>query len=315
MKKHFYYWLCGLIGVLGAFVLFFPNQTVAQTPPLEIKIATGNEVGTYYAIGEDLEELGKQNNLDIDIIPTRGSLQNIHNVSQYESVPLGITQSDILAFLNIFGNDDEAIQQGAKAMSIVSPLYQEEVHLIARREINSIQELDGKRVSVGEPESGTSLTAVTLLYDFGVNPGDVLSLESKQGINALRDGRIDALFYVIGAPARVLEEEISTADNLHLLPLNSPTQSQIQSFSILYEPVTLPANTYSWQPEPVETLAVESVLFTMAGQDCEKVTPVAQMIKDNLSWLQENGEAVWQKVTLEESPLLAGERRSSCAVL
>lgn len=314
MKKPFFYWLYGLVGVLGAFVFFLSSQTIAQTPPLKINIVTGNEVGAYYAIGKDLEELGRQNNLDITAIPTRGALENTYNVFQYESIPLGITQSDLLAFLTIFGNSDELIRQRAEAIRMVAPLYQEEVHLIANRDISSIEALEGKKVSIGESGSGTSMTAATLLYDLGINPEQILTFEAKRGLDAVRDGEIDALFYVIGAPASVLNEEISSADNLHLLPIKLPVKPEDKFFNSLYEPMTLPANTYRWQLEPVETIAVESLLFTIAEQDCQVVTPVAQIIKDNLAWLQENGEAVWQGVTLEPTPLLRGQRRSRCAV-
>jgi len=315
MRKPFFYWLYGLVGVLGAFVFFLSSQTIAQTPPLKINIVTGNEVGEYYAIGKDLEELGRQNNLNINAIPTRGALENTHDVFQYESIPLGITQSDLLAFLTIFGNNDELIRQRAEALRIVSPLYQEEVHLIANREISSIEELEGKKVSIGQSGSGTSMTAATILYDLGISPDQLLTFEAKRGIDAVRDGEIDALFYVIGAPARVLNEEISSGDNLHLLPVKLPIRPEDEFFNALYNSVTVPANTYPWQPEPVETITVESLLFTISEQDCKVVTPVARIIKDNLSWLQENGEGVWQRVTLQGSPLIRGQRRSRCAVL
>jgi len=314
MNRIIYYWLCGLLGILGTFIIFLPNPTIAQTSPLEINIVAGNEVGDYYAVAKNLEEFAAQNDLDIDVIPSQGSLQNIHDVFYYESIPLGIAQSDVLAFLNIFGNGDEEIRRQAEAVKTVYPLYKEEIHLIARKEINSIEELSGKRVAIGELGSGTNTTAATILRDLGISPEELLTFESKKAIDALRDSEIDALFYVIDVPAKVLQEEISLADNLHLLAISLPITADDEFYRSLYEPVTLAAGSYEWQAEPVETLAVQSVLFTVAEQDCESVTQVAQLIKNNLSWFKENGASVWQGVNLEGSSI-PEERRSSCSGL
>lgn len=97
-------------------------------------------MGEYYSVARDLEKfaLVKNLNLDIDVIPTRGSLQNIHDVFYYESVPLGITKSDLVAFFNSFANADEEKPRQAESLRIVVPLYEEEVHLLTRQDINSV---------------------------------------------------------------------------------------------------------------------------------------------------------------------------------
>ncbi|BAQ60457.1 immunogenic protein [Geminocystis sp. NIES-3708] len=290
----------------------FPISVFAQPSPLEIKLVTGNEVGEYYSIAKDIEKLARRNNLDIDVIPTRGGLQNLHDVFMYESIPLGIIQGDVLAFLNIFANYDEVTKVKAESMRIVLPLYQEQIYVIASKEIKSIQDLSGKIVSIGDEGSGTSMTASTLLYQLGINPKELVTYDIKKGIDALRNDKIDALFYVVGSPAKVLQQQIVPEDNFHVLPLSLPTTSEDEFYTKLYSKVTLPANTYSWQTEPVETLAVQSFLFTVENDDCSQVTPVASLIKNNLLWLQKNGNPMWQKVDLKTLQPQDLTRMSKC---
>ncbi|BAQ65421.1 TAXI family TRAP transporter solute-binding subunit [Geminocystis sp. NIES-3709] len=296
MKQPLSYLMGGLLTLVTMPFIFLQIPTLAQTSSEEIKLVAGNEVGEYYSIAKDIEKLGKENNLDIDVIATRGALQNIHDVFMYESVPLGIIQSDVLAFLNIFGNYDEEIRVKAESLRTVLPLYKEEIHLITRKDIKSIQDLAGKRVSIGDEGSGTSMTASTLLYQWEISPKELVTYDIKRGIHELRNGKIDALFYVVGVPAKVLQEQISPEDNFHILPLILPTASQDEFYTRLYSKTVLPANTYSWQTEPIETLAVQSFLFTVENDDCSNITPVASLIKNNLAWLQKNGNPIWKEV-------------------
>lgn len=313
MKKRLYYLICGLLAVVTMLLVFSPFQpAVAQKPSLEINLVAGNEVGEYYAVAKDIEKLAMENNLDIDVIPTRGALQNIHDVFYYQSVPLGITQGDVLAFLNTFANNDEEARLQAESLKTVLPLYKEQVHLITRQEIKSVQELAGKKISIGDEGSGTSATAATLLYQWGISPKELFTFNVKKALYALRKGEIDAMFYVVGIPAKVLEEQVLPEDNFHILPITLATNAEDDFYTRLYSKVTLPANTYTWQKEAVETLAVQSFLFTVEEDSCEKVTPVATLIKNNLSWLQKNGDAVWKEVDLKPLHNLDPERVSKC---
>lgn len=313
MKKRLYYLICGLLTVITMLLVFSPFQpVVAQKSSLEINIVAGNEVGEYYSVAKDIEKLGREKGVDIDVIPSRGSLQNIHDVFYYESIPLGIIQGDILAFLNIFANNDEEARMKAEALRIVLPLHKENVHVIARQDIKSVQELAGKKVSIGDEGSGTSVTAAVLLNQWGIEPQELFTYNVKKAIDALRKGKIDAMFYVVGDPAKVLQEQIIPEDNFHFLPVSLTINAEDDFYNRLYSKATLPANTYSWQKEPVETLAVQSFLMTVEEDSCEKVTPVANLIKDNLSWFQKNGDAVWKGIDLKLTPDKEAQKVSKC---
>ncbi|MGI0480041.1 TAXI family TRAP transporter solute-binding subunit [Geminocystis sp. CENA526] len=298
------------IGLL--FLMLTPLRSVAQNAPKEINLVTGNEVGEYYAIGRDIEKLGEKHNLDIDVIPTRGALQNIHDVFNYDSVELGIVQGDVLGFLNTFANYDGQIRVKAESIRNVLPLFKEQIHVIATKEIKSIEDLEGKRISIGDEGSGTSMTASTLLYQLGIKPQELLTYDIKRSIHELRNGNIDAFFYVVGTPAKVLQEQVLPEDNFHLLPVTLNISAEDEFYSMLYTPVTLPANTYPWQTEAVETLAIQSFLFTVETDDCTKVSLVASLIQNNLGWLQENGNPIWKQIDLKPLHNKQLTRMSQC---
>lgn len=309
MKKPLFSLMGSLVGILP--FIFLPHASFAQTSS-EIKLVTGNEVGEYYSIGKDMEKLGEKHNIDIDVIPTQGGLQNINDVFNYESIALGLVQGDVLAFLNIFANYDGEIGIKAESIRNVLPLFKEEIHVIARKDIKSLQDLAGKRVSIGEEGSGTSMTTSTLLYQLGINPKELVTYDVKRGIYELRNGNIDALFYVAGVPSKVLQEQILPEDNFHLLPVTLKMSPDDEFYSLLYSPVTLPANTYPWQPEAVETLGIQSFLFTVEKDDCTQVSVIASLIKDNLGWLQENGNPIWKQVDLKSLQSKELTRMSKC---
>jgi TRAP transporter TAXI family solute receptor len=309
MKKPLSTLIGGLLGILP--FIFLPPLSFAQTSS-EIKLVTGNEVGEYYSIGKDIEKLGQKHNIDIDVIPTKGALQNINDVFNYDSIPLGIVQGDVLAFLNIFANDDGQISIKAESLRNVLPLFKEQIHVVARKEIKSLQDLAGKRVSIGEEGSGTTMTTSTLLYQLGINPKELVTYDVKRGIHELRSGNIDAVFYVAGVPSKVLQEQVLPEDNFHLLPVTLKMSPDDEFYSLLYSPVTLPANTYFWQTEAVQTLGIQSFLFTVEKDDCTQVSLVASLIKDNLGWLQENGNPIWKQVDLNQLPSKELTRMSKC---
>ncbi|NJL84358.1 MAG: TAXI family TRAP transporter solute-binding subunit [Chloroflexaceae bacterium] len=295
--------------VLGTALFLTSHLLVssAQTPN-QLRMATGSERGNYYAIGTDIKTLAQEKgNLTLEVVPTEGALANLSLLLQEKTVSLALSQRDVLAFLNTVRETGEFFNFSPEDLQLVLPLYSETVHLLVGSEIQTLADLNQKKVAIGEEGSGTNLTAVILLQQADVIPADLLTLETPQAISALRKGEIDAVFYVIGPPAPLLSTEISPADKLKLLPLTFKFLPGDEFLSEIYEPFTLAANTYPWQSQPIQTLAVQSGIFTSTQTNCEAIAPVARLIYDNLGWLQANGSSLWKKVDFgklaQEEPL------------
>ena len=273
--------------------LAFTVGSVAPALAADMGVMTGSEKGTYYQFGLNLQALGKSNGINLSVYPSKGSVENIYAVYQRPGVQVGIVQSDVLAFVAKV-QTDQTLQRIAKKIKMVFPLYNEEVHLLARKGINSFDDLAGKRVAIGREGSGTYLTVRLLFKVSEVAPREMVPIDTDGALAELRAGRIDAMFFVAGYPVRLLAEGVAAADNLVLVPI---TNKDIAEF---YPSVTIPANTYAWQPEPVQTVAVKAVLvsFDYRRGDCDNVGRLAQVLSTNFEWLTKNGHPKWKAVNL-----------------
>jgi TRAP transporter TAXI family solute receptor len=178
---------------------------------------------------------------------------------------------------------------------MVFPLYNEEIHILGRKNIADFDELADKRVAIGREGSGTYLTARLLFKVAEVEPRQMVNIDTDEALAQLKAGRIDAMFYVAGAPVKLLAEGVTAADNLTLIPVSN------KSIIEFYPTAEIPAYTYRWQDKPLPTVAVKSVLvsFDFRRLDCENVGRFAQLLASNMSWLTEHGHPKWKSVQLD----------------
>ena len=161
-------------------------------------------------------------------------------------------QSDVLAFVARV-QSDPALQRIAKKIKLVFPLYNEEVHLLARKGIASFDDLANRRVAIGREGSGTYLTVRLLFKLSEVVPREMVPIDTDEALAELKAGRIDAMFFVAGYPVKLLAEDVTAANDFVLVPI---TNKGIAKF---YPRVVIPANTYAWQLQPVDTVLAGSI--------------------------------------------------------
>jgi len=275
----------------------------AQALAADIGVITGSEKGTYYQFALNLQDLAKPNGIAVTVYPSKGSVDNIYAVYQRPGVQLGIVQSDVLAFVARV-QSDQVLRRIAKKIKLVFPLYNEEVHLLGRQGIDSFDDLADKRVAIGREGSGTYLTARLLFKLSEVVPREMRLIDTDEALAALKAGQIDAMFYVAGAPVKLLAEGVAAdSGELKLVPI---TNKDIAEF---YPRVVIAANTYAWQRQPVDTVAVKAVLvsFDFRRNDCETVGRFAQLVSTHVDWLVKNGHPKWRSVNLD-APLKGWEQ-------
>ena len=290
--------LCGLVLSLAAGLVGYASAA----ENVEMGITTGQQTGTYFQFGKDLGRLLSEHGFDLVVYTSRGSLENVATVADRRSVPLGIAQADVLTFLNMA--EDSKTQRIADVIRLLLPLYAEEVHLLAGKNIKTLADLAGKRVAIGAAGSGTAVTANVVLAVSGVKPMEAREIDTTRGLEALRKGEVDALFFVAGQPVSLLRDRVTASDNLHLVPI---THQAVQD---LYQlPATIPASAYSWQDSDVKTIGVAAGLMTYDfapdSEECTRMGRIAQLVRDNLEWLRQNGHAKWKEVELD-APVAEG---------
>jgi TRAP transporter TAXI family solute receptor len=281
-------WMAMFLGAVLGIGMATPASAV------DMGIITGSEKGTYYQFGLNLQRLVKQHDINLTVATSKGSVENVFAVYQRPTTQLGIVQSDVLAFVARV-ETDPALKRIAKKIRMVFPLYNEEIHILGRKDIADFDDLADKRVAIGREGSGTYLTARLLFKVAEVQPRQMLTIDTDEALAELKAGRIDAMFYVAGAPVKLFAESVTAADNLALVPITS------KSIVEFYPAVEIPANTYRWQTKAVSTAAVKSVLvsFDFRRLDCDNVGRFAQILASNMSWLAQNGHAKWKSVQLD----------------
>jgi len=137
----------GLVGLIAVIFLVIAAASVGFAQ--EMGIITGGEKGTYYQFGLNLAELVKPSGIKLSVANSSGSVENIYAVYRRPRTQLGIVQADVLAFVAKV-QTDPVLKRIAKKIKMVFPLYNEEIHLLGRRDITDFDDLAGKRVAIGQ---------------------------------------------------------------------------------------------------------------------------------------------------------------------
>ena len=291
----------------GLFAAFAPLPAVSASHAAEFErnIMTGGPTGTYIRIGRDIAGLGTSCGLTLNVVESAGSLENFVGVRKRRNTQFGIVQSDVLEYLKTFEANDPEIQDAVRGVRIMFPLYNEEVHVLASSDISGIRDLDGRKVAIGVKDSGTFLTASLILDILQVNAAERLPVNPGDALPKLLSGEIDAFFYVAGAPASLFADAQIDASKYHLLPI---TEAPLLA---TYTSASLPAGTYSFQPDPVDVVAVKAVLMTYDydpnrnayhRESCRTVSDFSSLMLNNMEALRETGHPKWKSVDLTALP-------------
>jgi TRAP transporter TAXI family solute receptor len=271
----------------------------------EKNIMTGGPKGTYIQIGRNIAALGEKCGLKLNVVESAGSLENFIGVRQRKNTQFGIVQSDVLEYLKTYEANDPEIQQAVRGVRIMFPLYNEEVHLVARKEIASADDLAGKKVVVGEKDSGTFLTASLILDILRVEKAERIAASPADGLEKLLAGEVDAFFFVAGAPASLLATDRLDPEKFHLVKLDDEALRQT------YTPASIAAGTYPFVKEETPLVAVKAVLMTYDydrkrnayhRESCKAVADFSNLIITNLDELKETGHPKWKTVDLTALP-------------
>jgi len=286
---------------------------VAVSAPLAqdikfFRIGTGGTAGTYYPIGGLIANAisnppGSRACADggscgvpglvATAVASNGSVANINGITsgQKES---GFTQSDV-AFWAYTGTGVYEGKPKVADLRLIANLYPETIHVVARKGagIKSVADLKGKRVSLDEPGSGTLVDARIILAAYGITEKDIKAeyLKPNQAGDKMKDGGLDAFFFVGGYPTGAISELASSGAGIELIPVAGPEVDKMRQQYAFFSPDTIPANTYKGVGE-VKTIAVGAQWVTSTKQPEAVIYEVTKaMWNDNTRKLMDAGHA------------------------
>jgi len=195
----------------------YKNEQINETT---IGVISGSPSSddTYLQMAYDLADvLNDGDNLRILPIAGIGGSRNIRDVRYLRGVDIGLTQLNIL---NSFRRSNQRIGQYDDRIVYVAKLFNEEVHLVAKSDITSIDHLKGRKVNLDARASGTSYSMRDLFQTYGIEVEEV-SMSQVEALEKVKSGDIAATALIAGKPVQLMSR-LGGDDGLHLVPLPYP---------------------------------------------------------------------------------------------
>jgi TRAP transporter TAXI family solute receptor len=221
-----------------------------------VTIMAGSASGTDLAIVQDIADvLDDGDQLRVLPIVGKGPEQNIKDVLFLRGVDMGITQANILKH---YAKTGELGSNFIDQVAYIAKLFNEEMHILVRSDVNDIQELKGKHVNFGAEGSGTEITGKLVFEALGIDAKE-MHLSDADAVQKLKSGEIAAMITVTGKPAPALAN-IKDAHGLKFLTV--PYAKELEDS---YYPATLTHDDYPElvpEGQRVDTVAVCAVLIS-----------------------------------------------------
>jgi len=220
---------------------------------------------------------------------------SVANVSAIVSGGLssGFSQSDV-AYWAYSGTGTFEGQEPMRDLRVIAALYPEHVHLITSRSsgIASVKDLKGKRVSLDKTDSGTYPDAILILEAFGLGKADITveNLLPEAASDALRQGQLDAFFFVGGYPAPTLAELAASADMV-LVPIAGPEVDKMLLQHSFFTRDEIPGSVYP-DVAGAPTVAVGAQWLTSLAASDDLIYAITSALwNDNTRHLLDVGHA------------------------
>ncbi len=272
-----------LLGGVGPF-----EQKAQAGRTTFVTIGTGGITGVYYptggAIAKMVNKKRKEYGIRATVESTGGSVFNVNAVMAGD-LEFGVVQSDrqYQAVNGMAEWKDKGKQSDLRAVFTIHP---ESITLVAADDsgINSIQDLKGKRVNIGNYGSGQRQNSIDALVAAGLDWESDIKAEGVKAAEApglLQDGRIDAFFYTVGHPNGNIKEATSGKRKVHMVPITGV--DQLLAKYPYYAKAVVPMKFYPGASNEgdVETFGVKATFVTSAKVPDEVVYAITKEIFDN----------------------------------
>jgi TRAP-type uncharacterized transport system substrate-binding protein len=218
-----------------------------------VGVAGGILSGTYMKFASELAEvLDDGDNLRVLPIATYGAASNLDDLLYLRGIDIAVTQSDVFEYFQT-----ERKTPGLQnRINYIIRLPISEVHILAKRNIRSLEDLRGKKVNFGPAGSASSLTGTIIFQRAGIKVEQTF-YDNPSALQKLGSGEIAALIRVIGKPIDFFAKLPANA-GYHLVPI--PFNKAFSDYYALSEFTKAEYPTLIAEGDSVSTLGVPAVL-------------------------------------------------------
>ncbi len=253
-----------------------------------ISIGTGGVTGVYYPTGGAICRLvnkdRKEHGLRCSVESTGGSTYNVNTIRAGE-LEFGVAQSDV-QYYALNGTGDFAATGPFKELRSVFSVHAEPVTIVARKDagITNFEDLKGKRVNIGNAGSGTRSTWEVIEKAVGWQRSDLklaAELKSAETGQALCDNKLDAYFFLVGHPAALIQETVSTCE-ANLVNVTGPAFDKLVADNPYYRHAEIPGGMYPGNPDGAKTFGVGATFVSSTQVPDDVVYVVAKAVLSNV---------------------------------
>jgi hypothetical protein len=264
---------------------------VAGTPALaqqQLSIATGGTGGVYYPMGGGLAEVinGKLEGYSATAEVTGASVENMGLIATGDA-DLALALADTVE--QAYSGTGRFEGQQLEMIRGLASMYANMVQIVVAADsgIESLEDLKGKRVSVGAPGSGTEVNALAVLNANGITYDDIdeQRLNFNESADALANGDIVAGFWSVGAPTSSILN-LATTNDIRILELSEEEIANAREANPIFAETTLAGGTYEGADEDVAVLGVPNVLVVSSEMDEELAYQITKTMFENVADLQ-----------------------------
>jgi len=248
--------------ILIAIFAIFAMTGMASAERMFISMGTGGVSGVYYPLGGGMASIMNMHmdGVNCSVESTGGSVSNINLMKRGES-QLGMTAASI--FYDAVHGKGAFEGEPVEGVAGILSLYPEAVQIVTLADsgINTIADMKGRKVAVGDFGSGTELMAKALLATEGITYEDISEdyLGFGEASTGLKDRTIAAGFIWAGVPTSGIMD-LASLNKVSLVSVEEAKIEELKKTMPFISSVTIPAGTYNRMSKDCTTLAIPAVL-------------------------------------------------------
>ncbi|SEP77916.1 hypothetical protein SAMN05428995_101778 [Loktanella sp. DSM 29012] len=275
----------GLIGTAAIVTMGLAAPAVAQQ---QLSIATGGTGGVYYPMGGGLAEVINNHieGYSATAEVTGASVENMGLIATGDA-DLAIGLADTVA--QAYSGTGRFEGQQLPMIRGLASLYANMVHIVALEGsgITSLADLNGKRVSIGAPGSGTEVNTNAILEANGISYDDIdeQRLNFNETADALANGDIDAGFWSVGAPTSSILN-LATTQDITIIALSEAELQAAMDADSTFATTTLAGGSYNGVDEDITVLGIPNVLAVSSEMTDDVAYAITKAMFENIADMQ-----------------------------
>lgn len=275
--------------------LLLPFQGACEGGGTYMSIGTGGTGGIYYPVGGALANRLSNRFVDRQFT-AEVSAASVENVTRLRQDQIDVGMAITITVHGAYEGGPD-VDEPFRDLRIVAPLWPNPVNLMVPgdSDVESLADVEGRRIAVGAPGSGTEQVSRALLGAYGMTYDDVEErfLSFSESSAAIRDRSISAAILEVAYPAAAVMEA-TTAGDARLLPLEGPEIDTLLEERPYFFRTTIPARAYRGVEEDVPTIAELNWVIAKESLDGEVVRAILDILQEEREALIEVNEVVRQ---------------------